>query len=242
MSIFKEKAEVVTTSDGSLTLRHPGIDEEFHSMTGALTEAKELYIVRGGFGESLARGDVEVLDVGLGLGYNALLSLRSWLEGPGTGDFRMVSLELEAELAQSLSDASGPWMEDWSKGNLQLCRELSSSEVGFEAEYQHPKSGKSARWTIVIGDALVSPWKQVLSGPLTHIWQDAFSPKNNPTLWSADWFSSLAEVAAPGCVIMTYSVARTVRDAMSTAGFNVNRIPGYGKKRHWLKGIIKAES
>ena len=72
---------VVETADGSLSLVHPEHGECYHSRSGALTEARSLYIEMSGFLPRLAataKAVIEVLDVGLGLGYNALASIDAW--------------------------------------------------------------------------------------------------------------------------------------------------------------------
>ena len=44
----------------------------------------------------------------------------------------------------------------------------------------------------------------------------------------------LARLARPGTTLATYTTARSVRDALSTAGFACELRPGFGRKRHML--------
>ena len=44
----------------------------------------------------------------------------------------------------------------------------------------------------------------------------------------------LARLARPGTTLASYTTARSVRDALSTAGFACELRPGFGRKRHML--------
>ena len=97
-------------------MRHIGIDEDFHSRLGARTESEELYIERSGFVAFLREGKkAEILDVGLGLGYNALATITHWMNESQVSDLNIISLEKEAGLVELLCSRSGPWMEDWTR-------------------------------------------------------------------------------------------------------------------------------
>ena len=62
--------DVVETADGSLTIRNPDIDEEYHSTAGASFESRDLYIARSGIVDYWSVGDsCRVLDVGFRFGH-----------------------------------------------------------------------------------------------------------------------------------------------------------------------------
>ncbi|MCK5676815.1 MAG: hypothetical protein KAH99_07360, partial [Verrucomicrobia bacterium] len=62
----------VTTTDGSITFWNEEYKEHYHTPAGARLEAMEKYVVPGKLKERLERGDVKLLDVCFGLGYNSL--------------------------------------------------------------------------------------------------------------------------------------------------------------------------
>jgi tRNA U34 5-methylaminomethyl-2-thiouridine-forming methyltransferase MnmC len=80
--------EQITTADGSHTLFLPAMDEHYHSVNGAVQEARHVYIEAGlnaCGGDSRLRGnsslqestrlnDIRVLEMGFGTGLNALLT------------------------------------------------------------------------------------------------------------------------------------------------------------------------
>ncbi|MBV7380193.1 tRNA (5-methylaminomethyl-2-thiouridine)(34)-methyltransferase MnmD [Maritimibacter dapengensis] len=61
---------------------------------------------------------------------------------------------------------------------------------------------------------------------------DGFSPAKNPELWSPDLMAQVARHTAPGGTAATYTAAGFVRRGLEDAGFDVTRVPGYGRKRH----------
>ena len=65
---------------------------------------------------------------------------------------------------------------------------------------------------------------------------DGFSPAKNPELWGADLLAQVAAHTAPGGSFATYTAAGHVRRALQAAGFQVERQPGHGRKRHMTAG------
>jgi tRNA U34 5-methylaminomethyl-2-thiouridine-forming methyltransferase MnmC len=243
--ILNNIGKLVKTSDGSLTLEHHEHGETYHSDLGARTEAEELYLKRSGILTNFAKGTpVRVLDVGLGLGYNALTTIAAWMTDPTAGDLFILSLEINFDLIKLLATSKAEWQQDWPMNWLQICSTIESSADGqWSAKIKHPESGSEMNWLIIGGDALNLNWTKIPQGcAFNFIWQDAFSPKTCPQLWKTEWFAALHAAAAADCIMMTYSVARMVRDQMNQAGWKVERIAGSGKKKHWLRAINTNET
>ncbi|MFW7380288.1 MAG: tRNA (5-methylaminomethyl-2-thiouridine)(34)-methyltransferase MnmD [Oligoflexus sp.] len=242
---MKEKkiwGDLVETADGSMTLRHPEKQEEYHSTQGARFEAEELYIMASGFHLAMQDGKEElaVLDVGLGLAYNALSTIQHWWHGAGQRDVSLHSLEVNGDLVQALADGTAPWMQGWSPEWLQWAQSLRQvSDQLWQANLQHP-SKKTLTWTVRISDAASDPdWNQ-RGLRFDYVWQDPFSPQKNPEMWTAEWFARLAATVKPDATLVTYSVARSVRDALTAAGWSWQKLQASGKKRNWLRASLAA--
>lgn len=236
--------ELIRTDDGSLTIRHSGIDEEYHSKQGALSESQILYLERSGFmallkGEELAPElpVLRVLDVGLGLGYNALSTISAWLSNPVRTNLRLTSLEINPDLVAALASRQGPWMEDWSELWLKVAGALVEVDARhWRADISHPiDCNLSCTWHITIGDA--SEHIVFADQSFDYIWQDPFSPKKNPEMWSESWFKSLLTYSHGSTRLMTYSVARSVRDNLEESGWAWEKINATGSKKHWLTAV-----
>lgn len=234
---------VVATSDGSLTLSHHEHGECYHTRAGALAEAHHLYVVASGFQDLLAQAaqqPVSVLDVGLGLGYTAIVTLEAWEQAPAPGPLVLVSLEINGDLVPPMAAAEAPWQENWPELRKSFCRALVRlSDKTWEARLRHPRSGAEAIWQIHVGDAAAEPIpSSPILGGYTHVWQDPFSPGKNPPMWQASWFVRLRSAVTPDCQMVTYSVAVPVREALDASNWSWEKIPATmpGKrKRHWLR-------
>lgn len=237
----KALGSLVQTADGSFTLSHPEHGECYHSHAGAAAEARELYIVASGiearWGE---RSPVSVLDVGLGLGYNAVATVASWQRADNPPDLRVLSLEIDPQLVAALASGMAPWQSNWGDRELmipQSLRPLAGDPSVWAGTLHHPRGSAVCDWTVATGDALAGTLPPSL---FDFVWQDPFSPTKNPPLWSKDWFLRVAEAGKPGTILMTYSVARAVRDALTDAGWQVVRFapPPGSSKKHWLRSTL----
>lgn len=70
---------------------------------------------------------------------------------------------------------------------------------------------------------------------------DGFAPAKNPDMWSAELFNELVRLGKPGTTVSTFTAASLVREGLKTAGFEVTRVKGYGRKRHMLTGQINTD-
>ena len=104
---------ILKTQDNSLTLVHPQHQESYHSNFGASFETNSLYI-EGSQIETFMKSShswVNILDVGLGLGYNACASLE--LAYSHNHKINLLSLENDYNLFQELISGKARWMKNW---------------------------------------------------------------------------------------------------------------------------------
>ena len=71
---------------------------------------------------------------------------------------------------------------------------------------------------------------------------DGFSPSCNPSMWSPDLVSLIADNSQNNSTLSTYSVSSSIRKPLLEHGFEVSKLPGYGRKRHMLAASFKPES
>ncbi|MEX0915960.1 MAG: FAD-dependent 5-carboxymethylaminomethyl-2-thiouridine(34) oxidoreductase MnmC [Wenzhouxiangellaceae bacterium] len=65
---------------------------------------------------------------------------------------------------------------------------------------------------------------------------DGFAPDRNPGMWQSQLLEALARRSRPGATLATFTVAGPVRRALCETGFEIQRMPGFGRKRHRLEG------
>ena len=86
------------------------------------------------------------------------------------------------------------------------------------------------RFQLVQGDAraTVPEWR----GAADAWFLDGFAPARNPELWEGRLLHAVGAHTRPGGTAATYSAAGAIRRGLTAAGFEVDRVPGFGRKRH----------
>ncbi|WP_017445973.1 bifunctional tRNA (5-methylaminomethyl-2-thiouridine)(34)-methyltransferase MnmD/FAD-dependent 5-carboxymethylaminomethyl-2-thiouridine(34) oxidoreductase MnmC [Gayadomonas joobiniege] len=67
---------------------------------------------------------------------------------------------------------------------------------------------------------------------------DGFAPQKNPQMWQQNLFDAMAQIGKEGCTFSTFTAAGFVRRGLIAAGFNVEKVPGFGHKRERLQGKL----
>ena len=65
---------------------------------------------------------------------------------------------------------------------------------------------------------------------------DGFSPAKNPELWNRDLLLAIGRLTRTGGSFSTFTAARSVRQHLADAGFQVEKCQGFGRKRDMLIG------
>ncbi|MCK4706688.1 MAG: bifunctional tRNA (5-methylaminomethyl-2-thiouridine)(34)-methyltransferase MnmD/FAD-dependent 5-carboxymethylaminomethyl-2-thiouridine(34) oxidoreductase MnmC, partial [Gammaproteobacteria bacterium] len=68
---------------------------------------------------------------------------------------------------------------------------------------------------------------------------DGFGPDKNADLWSDQVFSLIEKNSKQGATLSTYTAAGFVRRGLQTAGFEVGKVKGHGKKREMITAVLK---
>ncbi len=68
------------------------------------------------------------------------------------------------------------------------------------------------------------------------IYFDAFSPSEQPELWTETVFKKMYDLLHPNGVLVTYCAQGQMKRNMKQAGFIVKALPGFGSKREMTKG------
>ncbi len=209
----------------------PDFDDVYHSADGALAQARAVFLEGCGLPRRWAgRRIFRVLETGFGLGINALATAQAWLDDPARGErLHFFSIEKHPVCAGDLARGLRPQPELAALG-----REL-------VAQWPLPMPGLHRLWladgavllTLCFGD--IEELLPQLEGPFDAFYLDGFAPARNPAMWNSHVFRHCARLAADGATLATWSAAGTVRGALATAGFTVERKPGFGRKRHRIE-------
>lgn len=216
----------VRTADGSFTLDSHSIGEHYHSLHGALTESRHVYIAQG----LLASGkpSMSVLEVGLGTGLNALLTWMACRDGGLAVDY--LALEpypLPEPLRNHLDHAAVAGQPELAAGLAKML----SVPPGVTLDLGDGFHFRSLRLPVQQLDHSVA---------FDLVYFDAFAPGVQPEMWSEEVFRRVHRALRPGGLLVTYCAKGDVRRAMQAAGLQVERLQGPPGKRHMLRAIRRS--
>lgn len=209
-----------TTADGSTTIYHSDLDENYHSVFGAVQESLHVYI-QAGF-EKLSTSQSRILEIGFGTGLNALLTCEQATKEKKNITYHSIE---KSPLSQKI---------------------IAQLNFGQERTSLLNKLHKTA-WDKTVTITPFFSLKKIHTDLLTYqfsenydlIYHDAFAPDKQPELWTPEILQKVAAMLSPNGILTTYSTKGTVKQAFRRAGLLVKRLPGPPGKRDMLRCIKK---
>lgn len=215
------KRRIIHTADGSKTIQLEDWNEQYHSKHGAVQEAYHVFIEMGL--RLFQNRDIAILEMGFGTGLNALITL-------------IESQKLDLNVQYTGIEAYPVTFKEISE--LDYVGQLGAEGYGEAFQKMH-----SSEWDEKVqlqkNFALVKHqirFESVKGSDLFNlIYFDAFGPRVQPELWTTDIFQIMYRILKVGGVLVTYSAKGSVRRALQSVGFTVERLPGPPGKREMLR-------
>lgn len=66
---------------------------------------------------------------------------------------------------------------------------------------------------------------------------DGFAPARNSRMWQPDVLAEIGRLTRAGGTLASFTAAGEVRRGLESAGFGIERVPGYGRKRQMIRGV-----
>ncbi|WGH79447.1 tRNA (5-methylaminomethyl-2-thiouridine)(34)-methyltransferase MnmD [Jannaschia ovalis] len=193
--------------------------DPYFSLADGAAETRHVFLGGNDLPARLRDG-FHVAELGFGTGLNALVLAAAWT---GPGRIAMTSFEAfpmaKDDMARALSGFPGlgaeALLDQWPGERIALGG-LDLTLIPGDARDTLPRwAGRADAWFL-----------------------DGFAPARNPELWEPDLMAQVARHTAPGGSFATYTAAGHVRQALAAAGFAVERVPGFGRKRHMTRGRL----
>ncbi|MFT5130127.1 MAG: tRNA U34 5-methylaminomethyl-2-thiouridine-forming methyltransferase MnmC [Rhodothermales bacterium] len=221
----------ITWSDGRP--RSERYDDTYYSAAGGLDEARTVFLEANRIAERLRSSQSLVVgELGFGTGLNFLATWQLWRELKSETRLTFISTEAHLLGVEDVARAHEAFPELAEFATLLQAR-WPTGEGFHLLEFD----GARVRLLLLVGDALAMLKE---CDAHVHAWYlDGFSPATNPAMWSLEVFTELARLSEPGTTLGTWCAAGHVRRALATAGFEVKRVPGHGKKRHRTVGELR---
>lgn len=224
--------EWVLTEDGSWTIYSKRYQEAAHSIHGAVTETK-LRFTNGCNLEELMNydtNDLNIFEVGYGLGIGALETISLWISKKRSSQLTFISCEIDIELINwCIKYSEIIFKNTYSNEAIEVIKNLNFIK---DQNIFTSLSNNNLRLIIIAGDIVNNySYLEKFNGKIQCIFQDAYSPKKNPELWTVTWFQRLRSLCTTNGKLSTYSSSQSIRKNLEEAGFKIENGPGFGKKK-----------
>ncbi|MFC5523095.1 FAD-dependent 5-carboxymethylaminomethyl-2-thiouridine(34) oxidoreductase MnmC [Polaromonas jejuensis] len=210
----------------------PRFGDRYRSELGGLDQAREVFLKGCGLPAAWANQPQWcVLETGFGLGLNFLVTWAAWKADP----LRPRLLHFVSTEAFPASAADVLRSAQTHPELLPFAQELQAQLWGLLPGFHRLVfEGGQLLLTLCIGDAKAMLREQSFEADSVYL--DGFSPQRNPDIWDLHTFKAVARCCRRGTRVATWTVARSVRDALTQAGFVVKKVPGIPPKRDNLQG------
>jgi tRNA U34 5-methylaminomethyl-2-thiouridine-forming methyltransferase MnmC len=214
---------VQVTDDHSRTLIDPVRQVAYHSASGAIAETRHVYLENSGVrGRLQAGAATRVLEIGLGTGMGLLLTLDA---------------ALAARAALTYTALEQDWLAAGVLRPLQLEQGLADGELADEFLRWRESLGPSAasglhRWQagprqqVIVHHQDALQWQAADGECFDAIYFDPFAPQADAELWHPPFLARLRNWLSDDGRLVTYCVSRVIREAFTSVGFHVTRVPG----------------
>lgn len=193
----------IDLKDGSVTLWNESYRDYYHPRAGAYKQANELFLKTSDLKARLEKSDVNLLEIGFGMGYNTF-----------------AAIELAQTLAQNRLHVKA----------IDHDRMLLKQSVAIVPEPSHAKMLEAlfmrnhyhdtfARVEFLNTEARYAV--TLLEEPFDVIFLDPFIESNNASLVTVEFFGKLRKLLKEGGILVASTSLQAVQDGLILAGFEV---------------------
>ncbi|MFN3858738.1 MAG: tRNA (5-methylaminomethyl-2-thiouridine)(34)-methyltransferase MnmD [Caulobacter sp.] len=206
----------------------------YFSSEDGLAETRAVFLEGCGLpGAWAGRRRFVVGELGFGSGLNIAALLDLWRrERPAGGQLHIFSLEAHPMAREDAARALGCWPELAEAAGALLAAWPGRARGVHRVEL--PAFGAVLDLAVMDAAEALASW----TGQADAWFLDGFAPATNPAMWSEDILQRVAARSAPGARAATFTVAGAVRRGLAAAGFEVEKRPGFGRKRERLEARL----
>ncbi len=206
-------------------------DDIYFSREDGLAESRHTYLAGNDLPNAWnSKSAFHILELGFGSGLNFLATLKLWQETALTDQqLRYTAIEKYPLAWNEIAAGLAHWQDD-----------LGEQLAALKTVYPQDLPGRHA---VIFGNVTldiicmdVAAALPLIETPVNAFYLDGFAPAKNPDMWSADVFMQIGRLSRIGSSFATFTVAAVARHGAQDAGFVVQKLPGYGRKREMLIG------
>jgi tRNA U34 5-methylaminomethyl-2-thiouridine-forming methyltransferase MnmC len=212
--------------------------DHFYCRTDGRLECGHVFLngngLPGRWSEMAPDGQFRIGELGFGTGLNFCETWRQWKlarqpDGKPGPRLHFTSFELFPMKRDEIDRALARWSE------------IDAERLALTSAWPDDPAGhvtidldEQTRLTVVCGAALDNV--TAAAADFDAWFLDGFAPSRNPAMWSPELMQALHDRTRPDGTFATYAAAGFVRRNLGSAGFLVERRPGFAGKREMLCG------
>lgn len=206
-------------------------EDVYFSRAGGPAESEYVFLRHNGLPQRFEGADTFVIaETGFGTGLNMLLTCERWAQhAPAGAHLHLISFEKFPLRPEDLRRAHAHWpqLACW-------CERLQHHYPPLVPGWHRLPLARTIDLWLWFGD--VHEGLADLDVTVDAWYLDGFAPAKNPDMWTGALFKQMARLSAPEATFATFTSAGRVRRGLQDAGFSVEKVPGFGRKREMLRG------
>lgn len=213
---------VIITEDGSSSISLNDWGESYHSVHGAVQEAKHVYLDNG-LQHFKEQKDIAILEMGFGTGLNTFLTYLQAKEWGNTISYSSIEafpVSKEELAALNYREIPSEQLDQQIFDLLHQCAWDSKEQISsfFSLFKMHNTFEK----------------QELQANSYDLIYFDVFGYPYQPELWSEAIFQKMFQSLKPGGILTTYACRGIIKRNMQSAGFKVKKVAGPPGKREMI--------
>ena len=220
--------------------RSEQFDDVYFSAVDGLAETRHVFLDGNDLPAAWEGKDsFTICETGFGTGLNFLAVCQDWLR---------TEQDIRPKTLRFISFEKYPLSKEYIYKHLSHWEDLSYPLEIFLSNYTADNKLKRIEMDIFDGVSLVV-YVGDINNTIASIEErvncwflDGFKPSSNPDMWSEKVFQNMARLSTFNTSFATYTAAGFVRRGLEAVGFDVCKVPGFGRKREMCVGKFIQEN
>lgn len=222
-----------------MTIRSEEFDDIYFSPEDGVAETRHVFLAGNGLPDRWqGRDDFTIAETGFGTGLNFLCAWDMFEKTTGAGQrLHYISFEKYPLSPADIEKALSGWRELFGD---KLTRMLAVYPLRIPG-FHRVRLDERVSMTLIFDDVNEALPQLVAPQGVDCWFLDGFAPAKNPDMWHETLFSHMAAYSAEQATAATFTVAGVVKRGLTEAGFAIEKIPGFGRKREMLRARFEGQ-